>query len=128
MNQSADHDPAPPTHTRAKGRIAEDKAAEYLLSLGYRIVTRNYQTRDGEIDCIAEDPNGTLVFVEVKSAYDLSMGHPFYWVTRGKQRKLAIMARRYLAEHSISRTPCRFDVIALVKGKIDHLRNAFLVG
>jgi putative endonuclease len=112
--------------TRKKGREGEDAAAEYLLGQGYTIVSRNHQTRAGEIDCIARDPDGVLVFVEVKFSRGGPV-HPVFWVTPAKQRQLVRMARAYLAFHQ-ARSACRFDVIAISGGKIDHIRNAFLAG
>ena len=47
------------------GRSAEEQAANYLLGLGYTIITRNYQIRGGEIDLIALDGD-EMVFVEVR--------------------------------------------------------------
>ena len=113
-------------HSREKGRDGEDQAAEYLISQGYSIVSRNYQTKRGEIDCIAEDPAGTLVFLEVKCARTGAYGNPAFWVTRAKQLKIASLARQYLAEHGYSSRRCRFDVVAIYQGKLDHIRNAFL--
>jgi putative endonuclease len=115
-------------NTRAKGASAEDLAAEYLVGQGFTILERNYRVRIGEIDCVARDKNGTLVFVEVKSARTGSCGHPFSWVDAAKQRTLARVARWYLAEHGSRACACRFDVIALSDGRIEHLRNAFLTG
>jgi putative endonuclease len=112
-------------NTRQKGSAGEDAAVEYLISLGYTIVSRNYQARRGEIDCIAEDPSGTLVFCEVKSAKSSSLGHPAFWVTRDKQRKVSRMAQRYLVEHRYTAKACRFDVITIYNGKIEHYKNAF---
>jgi putative endonuclease len=117
---------SPRTDTRSKGNAGEDRAVDYLLGKGYRIVCRNYQSRRGEIDCIARDPDGTLVFIEVKSSSGGTCGSPLYWITPAKQRTLFAMARQYLFEHKISTTPCRFDVIAISRGNIDHLRNAFI--
>jgi putative endonuclease len=111
--------------TRKKGTAGEDAAVEYLLSLGYTIVSRNYQARRGEIDCIAQDPSGTIVFCEVKSAKSSSLGHPAFWVTRDKQRKITRMAQRYLAEHRYTNKACRFDVVTVYNGKIEHYKNAF---
>jgi putative endonuclease len=113
-------------NTRQKGRLGENEAAEFLIANGYAIISRNYQTKRGEIDCIAEDPSGTLVFLEVKAAASGHFGHPAFWVNRAKQRTIATMARLYLAEHGITNRPCRFDVITIYKGKIDHIKNAFL--
>jgi putative endonuclease len=112
--------------SREKGYTGEDKAADYLLSCGYTIISRNFQSRKGEIDCIAKDSGGTLVFIEVKYAKSSSHGHPAFWVTWAKQRKLVIMARRYLADHGFTRQACRFDVIAIVGERIEHIKNAFL--
>lgn len=116
-----------PENTREKGNRGEDSAVDYLLNNGYSIVSRNYQSRKGEIDCIAEAPDGTLVFIEVKTGRSTSSIHPFFRVNKGKQKKIISMARMYLAEHSVSGKPCRFDVIAVVNGNVEHLKNAFLV-
>lgn len=112
--------------TREKGNYGEALAVEYLLSKGFEIVCRKYQSRRGEIDCIARDTDGTLVFIEVKSSMSSSCGNPFSWVTPAKQRKLVDMARQYLAEHRISSVPCRFDVIGITRGNVEHLRNAII--
>jgi putative endonuclease len=112
-------------NTRQKGYVGEDAAVEFLLSLGYIIISRNYQARRGEIDCIAQDPSGTLVFCEVKSARSAKLGHPAFWVTRDKQRKIIRMAQRYLAEHRYTAKACRFDVVTIYNGKIEHYKNAF---
>ncbi len=113
--------------TRAKGASAEDQAVAYLEKKGYAILARNYQIHIGEIDCIARDPDNTVVFVEVKSTRTAAFGHPFFWVDRGKQRTLARVAQFYMIKNRLAPCPCRFDVIAIVNGEIDHLRNAFLV-
>lgn len=113
-------------HTREKGDRGEDVAVEYLITQGFEIVCRKYQSRRGEIDCIARDTDGTLVFIEVKSSFGTNCGSPLSWVTPAKQRKLVAMARQYLAEHRITATPCRFDVIGITRGKVDHLRNAII--
>jgi putative endonuclease len=114
------------THSREKGYTGEDKAADYLLRSGYSIISRNFQSRKGAIDCIAKDERGTLVFIEVKYAKSFAKGHPAFWVTWGKQRKIVSMAKRYLGDHNITSQPCRFDVIAIVGEKIEHIKNAFL--
>lgn len=53
------------------GKKGEIVAANYLVSLGYEVLDKNYFNkngyRKGEIDIIAKDKNGKLVFVEVKT-------------------------------------------------------------
>lgn len=111
-------------HTRGKGKQGEELATGYLLEQGYTIVHQNFQTRHGEIDCIARDPDGTLVFLEVKVSSSARYGSPLYRVTPAKQRRIAMMARLYCARNRIT-GPMRLDVIAIHGGHIEHLKNAF---
>jgi len=55
--------------SRAKGNVAEERAALFLEENGYTIVERNFYSRFGEIDIIALKDE-VLHFVEVKSALD----------------------------------------------------------
>jgi len=114
-------------NTCEKGRIGEDTAVEYLLSKGYTVEQRNYRTKHGEIDIIAKSPEGTFVFIEVKSAQNSGCGNPLYRVTSAKQKTIARLAQRYMYERKLSSVSCRLDVISVFKGKIDHIRNAFFV-
>ena len=55
--------------TRARrdlGAFGERLAAAQLEAKGYRIRERNFRTREGEVDIIAEH-GSTLVFVEVRT-------------------------------------------------------------
>jgi len=114
-------------NTRKQGKDGEIRAFDHLVNLGYNIINRNYETKVGEIDCIAYAPEGTLVFVEVKSSHSSAMGNPLFRVNRAKQRKLMQMAKWYMAEHKLTSVPCRFDVIGVSRNTIDHVKNAFLV-
>lgn len=114
-------------NTRVKGNRSEDLAADYLISKGFRIICRQFRIKIGEIDCIAYDTDGTLVFIEVKSSFSTSLGHPLTWITPSKQKTLAKVARIYMLSHNLNRIPCRFDAISIIKDKIEHIRNAFLV-
>jgi putative endonuclease len=115
----------PNQSTRQKGNCGEQIAVDYLLSKGYSVVCKQYRSRRGEIDCVAQDADGTLVFVEVKSSQGKAFGNPLSWVTPQKQKILTKMAQQYIKEHNLMGVPCRFDVIAVWGEKIDHLENAF---
>src|SRR6187431_2170444 len=55
--------------TKQAGDAAEDRALAHLVAAGLRLVARNYRTPGrggGEIDLVMRDPDGTLVFVEVR--------------------------------------------------------------
>lgn len=54
------------TDKQIVGKIGEDYACDYLKSLGYKVVNRNYLKKWGEIDIVAEK-NKKIHFVEVKS-------------------------------------------------------------
>lgn len=59
-----------PTKKSQLGGFGEEKACEYLIKKGYKIIERNFRRPFGEIDIIAKAPDKTLVFVEVKSMTD----------------------------------------------------------
>ncbi len=116
-------------NNRAVGTHYERIAAEYLVDLGYRIREQNYHAgRRGEIDIIAEDPDGTIVFVECKYRVDASHGDPLAAVDAAKQRQICRTAMSYYAHCGYGvYTPCRFDVIGIYgDGTLKHIPNAFL--
>jgi|266.fasta.fasta_contig_123_38701_length_1124_multi_7_in_1_out_0_2 putative endonuclease len=110
------------------GQTGEERAALYLQEHGLRIVTRNYRTKRGEIDIIADDA-GTLCFVEVRLRADSSFGAPLDTVGIRKQRRLTYAAMQYLAKHApvMNRYPCRFDVLSIetYPARVIWVKNAF---
>lgn len=102
---------------------AEERACEYLRSLGYLIVARNWRWRRGEVDIIARD-RGTLVFVEVKARSTGRFGHPAEAVDERKRGKLIAAAKAFLGR-DLGKVPVRFDVVAVLGDEIQHLRGAF---
>jgi Holliday junction resolvase-like predicted endonuclease len=85
------------------GAIAENIAADYLSKRGYKIRERNYRTREGEIDIIAEK-DGTLVFAEVRAKTGKSFGSAEESITERKKKRL-IALRPTSATAAKSRTP-----------------------
>ena len=116
---------------REVGTRQESRAAEYLESLGYHILVRNFRCRFGEIDLIAWDGD-ILCFVEVKTRTNLQMGLPREYVTPAKQRRIKKTALFYLAAHDLD-CPARFDVAEVYAEKpgdkngvrIEYLEGAF---
>ncbi len=106
-----------------RGRRAEERAAEFLRSLGYQIIARNYRWQGGEVDLIARDGDW-LVFVEVKARSSRAYGLPEEAITPRKRRRLLRTAQRYLQQHPTD-LPVRFDVVALSGGEARLYRNAF---
>ncbi|MEE1319186.1 MAG: YraN family protein [Ruminococcus sp.] len=116
--------------TKAIGDKGEEYTAKYLKKHGYRIVTRNYRKRYGEIDIVAENKE-YVVFVEVKTRHENSMTQPVDAVDKRKQMRLIKTASAFLSEYSTEKF-CRFDVSEVyVKSEnlklisINYIKNAF---
>jgi len=95
-----------------RGRQGEQRAAEFLLQSGLRILQRNYRCRRGEVDLIAWDGD-TLVFVEVRWRTGQRQGGAGESIDRHKQRRLLAAAQCYLMRYAGAWPPCRFDAILL---------------
>jgi putative endonuclease len=96
-------------------------------------VERNYRvaagprSRGGEIDLILREPDGTLVFVEVRMRAGSAFGGAAASVGPAKQRSLVFAAQRYLARYAVP-PACRFDVVAIDGTSLDWLKGAFDAG
>lgn len=106
------------------GALGEDLAARYLSDAGLRIVDRNWRCRHGEVDLVAVDSSDTvgdtIVFVEVKTRSGLGYGSPAESVTHVKQRRIRMLAQRWLAEQDRHWPHVRFDVVAVLVDKYDR--------
>jgi putative endonuclease len=114
--------------SHAVGQLGEDRATEYLIEHGLRILARNYRTKRGEIDVVADDA-GTLCFVEVRLRESSTYGSPLATISAKKQQRITYAAMEYLARHvSVMRSrPCRFDVISIeqIPLRVTWIKNAF---
>ena len=106
--------------TKQRGDAAEDAALRHLQRHGLRLVQRNFRTPGrggGEIDLIMREPDGTLVFVEVRQRASASRGGAGASITGVKQRRIVFAARHFLLRLG-SEPACRFDVV-LIQGARD---------
>ncbi|MGY1754370.1 YraN family protein [Blastococcus sp. SYSU D01042] len=111
------------------GAHGERIAAAYLTDVGLRLLDRNWRCRDGELDLVARE-GPALVFCEVKTRRGVGYGHPVEAVTPAKQRRLRILAQRWLAAHDEHAPDLRFDVVGVLVPRtgpalVTHLRAAF---
>ncbi|MCY1344891.1 hypothetical protein D9M69_309390 [compost metagenome] len=109
------------TDAQARGMRAEDRALAHLRRQGLQPVVRNYRCKGGEIDLVMRAPDGTLVFVEVRQRSGRGAAAS---VTPAKQRRVLLAAAHYLATLA-QLPPCRFDVVALERGRLEWLQHAF---
>ena len=114
--------------TQKKGRLGENLAVRFLKKNGFRIVTRNYRCRFGEIDVIAEQDD-QLVFVEVRSHGSSQRYLPEETVNAQKQQRLSRTALTYIQTYGLEDRAARFDIIAVETGgskpEVRHLPDAF---
>jgi putative endonuclease len=109
---------------RARGAAAEAAAAAFLEGRGLRILERNFNTRMGEIDLVAEH-DGTLVFVEVRMRTSERFGGAAGSITAAKRRRIVAAARLYMARLQ-SEPACRFDAVLVDgEGAMRWIRGAF---
>ncbi len=112
---------------RRQGNKAEEQVTEYLKEKGYKILTRNFACKMGEIDIIAQDKQNTIVFVEVKQRKTNLFGGGLAAVNKAKQRRITLTAVAYIKKTKINYAALRFDIITVTAGVIQHYENAFTV-
>lgn len=129
-------------------------AQKYLSKLGYKILDTNVKLANAEVDIVALCPRrvlikeltkeykagkliessykaekkntfDTLVFVEVKARSSTEFGLPQEAVTAAKQHKIRRCAQVYANKPKFENMPIRFDIIAIVNDKIEHIKGAF---
>jgi putative endonuclease len=104
----------PQSQRQRVGKWGETVAAYYLENRGYRILARNVHTAYGEIDLIARQQKGGLVFVEVKTRTNASFGYPEEAVDERKLGHLISSAQAYLLDCPDEvETGWQIDVIAI---------------
>jgi putative endonuclease len=88
------------------------------------VVARNWRCADGEIDLVVAR-DALVVFVEVKARASDRYGSPALAVDHRKQRRVRRLAAWWLAEHSVSRSAIRFDVVAVTGTRVEVFEAAF---
>ncbi|MDO6444860.1 YraN family protein [Colwellia sp. 1_MG-2023] len=116
--------------TKTLGDSWELYAEHYLIDNGLSLLTKNFHSRQGEIDLIMKDDD-CLVFVEVKYRKNNHFGGAISAVTQQKQQKIIKTAIFYLQQQNLNEynTACRFDIVAIEgdtnNPTIHWLKNAF---
>ena len=114
------------------GPAGETFAANWLVRQGYSIVARNWRTKTGEVDIIAEKGE-TLIFFEVKTLPHTPFSDLDITVGNRKQERICKTAKYFLLTHrKYNKMHIRFDVLVLPfdprtteLSEPVHLENAF---
>ena len=110
-----------------RGLAAEEQAIRYLQSRGWEILEHRFRAGRIELDVVAR--RGHLVaFVEVKARRGAAFGSPLEAVTGAKRREIVKAARVWMDRHGRRADVYRFDCIAIVDNKLEHVEDAFRPG
>lgn len=115
---------------REIGLLGEEFASRFLEEQGFEILERNWRCRRGEADIVAESPEGTLTFVEVKTrrcAKAFADCAPEEAVGTEKQARYATLAEIYLNEHGLS-MPVSVDIVSIILGEDGSSRLRLITG
>lgn len=111
--------------TKERGAIQETRVLQYLLRKGWKLIQKNYRTRAGEIDLIFQDPEKTIIFVEVRYRHRADYGSAQSSVTFSKQFKIIKTALQFIKEKKLAGFSFRFDVAGVSRDGIEYIPNAF---
>ena len=118
-----------PEHLKT-GLRGEQLACRYLRRNKYGILATNYATKLGETDIVAQSPDGTICFVEVKTRSPGQLIPPSEAVDYRKSENLKTNAAAFLRQTKNETSKFRFDIIEVIlydlyTADINHIKNAF---
>lgn len=111
-------------NNRYRAVTGEQAAIDYVESLGYKIVDRNYSCKAGELDIVALDGE-TVVVIEVKARESMRFGSAVESITPAKVRNILSTTKYMLSDKKLHGRPFRFDIICITRGEIEHIKDAF---
>ncbi len=98
------------------GLLGESISCRYLKEQGYRIVTRNFLRKGGEIDIVAEK-DGRLHFVEVKTIScengNKSAWNPVDNLHSDKLKRIEATVYNYLSTFHVKREDWQIDAVLI---------------
>ncbi len=111
------------------GDEGEELAAGQLERQGWRVISRNFRCRCGELDIVAVR-DGVIAFVEVRTRRRTDYGLPCETVTIEKQHRLKRSAQIYLKLHPLCQhMQPRMDIFEVIRSDSGsfyrHIENAF---
>lgn len=108
------------------GKIGEELAVKYLEQKGYKVIERNFECKQGEIDIIALYKK-EIIFLEVKTRTNTKYGTPAEAVDPIKQKHLTKAVKYYLYSRHLENEFVRIDVIEIYlyeeKYRVNHIKQ-----
>lgn len=113
--------------TKILGNAGEEAVTEWLIKNQFTILTRNYQTKLGEVDIIAARDE-VIAFVEVKTR-NTEYFPIAQTVTWRKQQRIIKAARHFILANHLRDKVFRFDVATVLFSNyhynVEYIQNAF---
>ena len=103
------------------GSWGEKFATAVLYQQGYEILDTNFRCRMGEVDIVCRKDD-SIVFVEVKTREGDGLIRPCLAVNREKQRRIRLVATRYMQMKKLYHYNVRFQVIEIL---FNQIQDAF---
>jgi putative endonuclease len=110
-----------------KGKAGEDRAREFLIEKGFKLIESNFGIDIGEIDLIMSDKDW-LVFIEVKYKSDDYMGKPEEMIDRRKLFQVRKVAEIFLMNNPAIKKrfeKFRIDAVCILGSSIKHYENLY---
>lgn len=109
------------------GRLGETVACDYLQSIGYEIIERNWRIRQGELDVIARRGD-TVVAVEVKTRRGTNYGAPLEAIGYLKTRRIRGLLITWVRMNKPYCRRLRVDAIGItfrrnLRPRIEHIEG-----
>ncbi len=108
------------------GKKGETIACEFLKSLGFKIIARNYRWQKIEVDIIAQNQD-YIIFVEVKTR-TRRIEQAMQFIPMSKQNRMVRLADAYIQANEIDKE-VRFDLIIIDVNdnyKLTHYPSVFV--
>lgn len=110
------------------GNFGEKIACKYLENNNYKIIEKNFNCYQGEIDIIAFDKTTKeLVFFEIKTRTNFKYGFPADSINQTKRIHMKKSIEYYLYKNKLQDQYIRIDAIEIVlyneKYKLNHLKQ-----
>ncbi|MEK7070560.1 MAG: YraN family protein [Patescibacteria group bacterium] len=104
------------------GIYGETLAEEYLLKHNFKILSKRFRNRTGEIDIIAEKQN-TVHFIEIKTRVGINKGKPYEAVNKHKLRRMQQVAYFFLLQNKKTGYKLSLDVFSIVLSSDWEIEN-----
>jgi putative endonuclease len=110
------------------GARGERAALRFLRRKGWRLRTRNWRSRSGEVDLVMQQGE-TIIFVEVRARSGDSPEFPLDTLSAAKQRRMVRVAEDYVHRYRLRERPWRTDCVFVTfdgrgKPQCEHIENA----